>query len=99
MEISLMRVLVDQSGYELLNLGDAAMLQSCVQRLSREWPDAEIMVLCRPSANLTAYCPDTVAVHRSIWQNATPYIPSLLGRGNVKRGRQLTVPQAVRAAD
>ncbi len=50
-----MRILVDQSGYELLNMGDVAMLQSCVLRLSRQWPDAEIMVIARSPADLTPY--------------------------------------------
>src|SRR5215469_4425243 len=40
-----MRILVDQSGYALLTLGDIAMLQSCVIRLGQLCPDAEIMVI------------------------------------------------------
>jgi polysaccharide pyruvyl transferase WcaK-like protein len=39
------RILVDQSGYDLLNLGDVAMLQSCVMRLQMQWPNAEILVI------------------------------------------------------
>jgi len=31
------RILVDQSGYDLLNIGDVAMLQACVRRLTRIW--------------------------------------------------------------
>jgi len=31
-----MRVLVDQPAYELLNIGDIAMLQSCVLRLRQQ---------------------------------------------------------------
>src|SRR5215469_550203 len=41
-----LRILVDQSGYDLLNLGDIAMLQSCVVRLRQLWPNAEITVIC-----------------------------------------------------
>lgn len=57
-----MRILVDQSGYDLLNIGDAAMLQACVTRLRQLWPDAEIMVVCHSPERLAAYCPGTVAV-------------------------------------
>src|SRR5207244_3068484 len=46
------RILVDQSGYDLLNVGDVAMLQSCVLRLWRLWPDAEIMVICHSPGRL-----------------------------------------------
>jgi polysaccharide pyruvyl transferase WcaK-like protein len=48
------RILVDQSGYDLLNLGDVAMLQSCVARLQMQWPDAEILVITHASARATA---------------------------------------------
>jgi colanic acid/amylovoran biosynthesis protein len=56
------RILVDQSGYDLLNIGDVAMLQSCVTRLRQLWPDAEIMVVCHSPARLASYCPGTVAI-------------------------------------
>jgi polysaccharide pyruvyl transferase WcaK-like protein len=58
------RILVDQSGYELLNIGDVAMLQSCVSRLRRQWPDAEIMVISDAPERLAFYCPGTIAVAR-----------------------------------
>jgi polysaccharide pyruvyl transferase WcaK-like protein len=57
-----MRILVDQSGYDLLNLGDVAMLQSCVTRLRDQWPAAEIMVIATAPERLAAYCPGTMAV-------------------------------------
>jgi len=56
------RVLVDQSGYDLLNLGDVAMLQACVRRLSRIWPDAEVAVLCHDPGLLAEHCPDALPV-------------------------------------
>ena len=61
-----MRILVDQSGYELLNIGDVAMLQSCVSRLRRQWPDAEIMVMADDPALLASYCPGTIAIPRTL---------------------------------
>jgi colanic acid/amylovoran biosynthesis protein len=57
-----MRILVDHSGYDLLNLGDVAMLQSCVRRLATLWPDAEILVICRAPDRLAQYCPGAVPV-------------------------------------
>jgi len=60
-----LRILIDQSGYDLLNVGDIAMLQSCVIRLRRLWPDAEIMVICHAPERLAAYCPGTIAVGRT----------------------------------
>ena len=60
-----MRVLVDQSGYELLNVGDVSMLQSCVLRLRRQWPDAEIMVMAEDPALLASYCPGTICISRT----------------------------------
>jgi colanic acid/amylovoran biosynthesis protein len=59
------RILVDQSGYDLLNIGDAAMLQSCVIRLRQLWPEAEIMVICHAPERLASYCPGTVAIGRT----------------------------------
>jgi colanic acid/amylovoran biosynthesis protein len=59
------RILVDQSGYDLLNIGDVAMLQSCVTRLRQLWPDAEIMVVCHSPERLASYCPGTIAIGRT----------------------------------
>jgi colanic acid/amylovoran biosynthesis protein len=60
-----MRILVDQSGYDLLNIGDVAMLQSCVSRLRAQWPGAEIMIIAAESERLAAYCPGTLAIGRT----------------------------------
>jgi polysaccharide pyruvyl transferase WcaK-like protein len=59
------RILVDQSGYELLNIGDVAMLQSCVLRLRHQWPGAEIMVISDDPVRLASYCPGTIAISRA----------------------------------
>lgn len=59
------RILVDQSGYDLLNIGDVAMLQSCVTRLKQLWPNAEIMVICHAPERLASYCPGTIAIGRT----------------------------------
>lgn len=57
-----MRILIDQSGYDLLNLGDVAMLQGCVARLRQQWPTAEILVIAHAPDRLRRYCPDTTAI-------------------------------------
>lgn len=60
-----MRILLDQSGYDLLNIGDVAMLQSCVARLRQQWPGAEIMVIAHAPERLASYCPGTWAIGRT----------------------------------
>lgn len=60
------RILVDQSGYDLLNVGDTAMLRSCVIRLRRLWPEAEIMVICHAPGRLASCCPGTTAIGRTL---------------------------------
>ena len=60
-----MRILVDQSGYDLLNIGDVAMLQSCVTWLRMQWPAAEIMVIAAAPGRLADYCPGTIAIGRT----------------------------------
>jgi polysaccharide pyruvyl transferase WcaK-like protein len=60
-----LRILVDQSGYDLLNIGDVAMLQSCVARLQLQWPEADIMVIAHQSERLASYCPGTTAIWRT----------------------------------
>jgi polysaccharide pyruvyl transferase WcaK-like protein len=61
-----MRILIDQSGYDLLNIGDVAMLQSCVARLKLQWPDAEIMVIAHESQRLESYCPGAIPIGRTL---------------------------------
>jgi colanic acid/amylovoran biosynthesis protein len=58
------RILIDQSGYDLLNIGDVAMLESCVIRLRRHWPAAQIMVIAHDQGRLAACCPGTTAIGR-----------------------------------
>ena len=50
-----MRILVDNSGYELLNIGDVAMLQTGIRRLRSQLPDAEFFVLTRDANRLKRY--------------------------------------------
>ncbi len=70
-----MRIVVDHGSYELLNLGDVAMLQACVARLRRLWPAAEITVIAHPAAQVAALCPGTRAVPRSDGEPLTRLVP------------------------
>jgi polysaccharide pyruvyl transferase WcaK-like protein len=54
-----MRIVVDNSSYHLLNLGDAAMLQVAVRRLQRTFPHAQIQVVTDAPDLLKLYCPGT----------------------------------------
>ncbi len=57
-----MRIVIDHSGYDLMNLGDIAMLQACTTRLRRLVPDAELTVICQNAARLRQFCPDAMAL-------------------------------------
>jgi colanic acid/amylovoran biosynthesis protein len=109
-----MRILVDQSGYELTNIGDVAMLQSCVIRLKRLWPEAEIMIIVREPERLATYCRGTIAVERTRdqlfrnliprryrpeWESVIPYLSGRFDRGRPSQLEPHTAVQAVRAAD
>lgn len=60
------RILVDHSGYALLNVGDIAMLQVCVRRLEQLWPQASIGVIGESPDRLARYCPQASQVEPSI---------------------------------
>ena len=94
------RILVDQSGYDLLNIGDVAMLQSCVTRLRMQWPAAEIMVIATARAP-AAYCPGTIAIGRTFADfpsfRVVPRKPRLASSSRGK-WRARTAPAASAAA-
>jgi colanic acid/amylovoran biosynthesis protein len=65
-----MRVLLDTGDYRCLNLGDVAMLQVAVRRLSALLPGASIEVLTEDEEALAKHCPGAVAVPcrgRTLW--------------------------------
>lgn len=51
-----MRVLVDPGSHHLLNAGDVAMLQVCVERVRAARPDARLQVLTTAPELLERYC-------------------------------------------
>jgi polysaccharide pyruvyl transferase WcaK-like protein len=65
-----MKILIENSGYQLQNMGDVAMLQVAVQRFQRLFPTAEIQVLTLSPTRLERYCPGTMPLApkgRLIW--------------------------------
>jgi polysaccharide pyruvyl transferase WcaK-like protein len=71
-----MRIVVDQSGYPLLNLGDIAMLQACIRRLWDLWPGAEIQVFTESPERLAQYCPGTSPVALTVMgRRGTSVVP------------------------
>jgi len=68
-----MHLLIENSGYHLLNLGDVAMLQAGVQALSTAFPGAELHVVTTAPDRLSRFCPGTHAVApdaQQVWRNA-----------------------------
>jgi len=65
-----MKIVVDHSGHELLNLGDISMLQTAICRLKRIWPEAYVYVLTDSEKRLNRFCPGTIPLHldtRKAW--------------------------------
>ena len=57
-----MQVLVDQSGYELRNSGDMAMLVACVEAIHAHLPEAGVSVLTTQPSALVNLAPSAVPV-------------------------------------
>jgi polysaccharide pyruvyl transferase WcaK-like protein len=53
------RVFIDHSGYDLLNIGDMAMLKATVTRLRDRWPRARLQIVTTSRGRLAALCPGT----------------------------------------
>ena len=53
------RVFIDHSGYDLLNIGDMAMLKATVTRLRDRWPRARLQIVTTSRERLAALCPGT----------------------------------------
>ena len=57
-----MRILVEPGSYTCLNMGDVAMLQVAVSRLTALWPDARIGVVTQDAERLRSHCPAAIPV-------------------------------------
>ena len=65
-----MRIIVDPSSFDCLNMGDVAMLQVAIGRLRRQWPEAVIQVFTNDHLALSRHCPDTEPLPhsgRTLW--------------------------------
>lgn len=65
------RLILEPGSHALLNLGDIAMLETCVERLLARWPDARLDVVTSAPEALARYCPRAVALStegRYRWQ-------------------------------
>lgn len=57
-----MKIVVENSGYGLDNLGDVAMLQVAVERLKALWPNAKVFVITSDQEKLSFYIPDAIPI-------------------------------------
>lgn len=55
-----MRIIVDPSTFDCLNIGDVAMLQAATGRLRQQWPDGEIRVFTNDPGALARHCPGVI---------------------------------------
>ena len=60
-----MRILMQPSGYHLLNMGDTAMLKVATARLSALFPQAVIQTFTHDPHRLASYCPNVIPL--SAW--------------------------------
>jgi polysaccharide pyruvyl transferase WcaK-like protein len=72
------RIVVEPGSYRCQNMGDVAMLQVAVARLTRLWPDAEIHVFTGDEGALVQHCPRVVplpTIGRAQWLTRRPWLP------------------------
>lgn len=55
-----MKIIIENSGYKLKNIGDTAMLQVAVRRIFEHFPDAKVFVLTTAPKELKGYCPGAI---------------------------------------
>src|SRR5262245_11872750 len=61
-EVPIKRIRVENNSRHHMNVGDVAMLQVAVNRLSEEFPEAEIQVPSPAPDRLLGLCPDVRAL-------------------------------------
>ena len=93
------RVLVDHSGYDLRNLGDASMLQVCVRRLRRALPDAQIGVVATDAQRLESCCPGTFPVRSAVPQSRWLAAAPRSGRLALEQAWKASGPYLVRSSE
>jgi polysaccharide pyruvyl transferase WcaK-like protein len=81
------RVLIDPGSHHLLNLGDVAMLQVCVDRLRVLWPDVDVRVLTAAPERLAQLCPGVTSVDAAGRYGLLARPPVALGPRRLARTR------------
>jgi polysaccharide pyruvyl transferase WcaK-like protein len=91
------RILIDPSSHHLLNAGDVAMSQVCVERLRATWPDARIEALTTAPELLADHCPGVLPLPAAgryvLTEDGGPTLPPTrrLARASLRRaGRRLS---------
>jgi colanic acid/amylovoran biosynthesis protein len=85
------RIVVEPSGYHCLNMGDVAMMQIAVARLSELWPRAEIGVITSRPDRLLRFCPSVAPISaelRNDWLSGR----SLIGGLHRKLPLRISIP-------
>ena len=75
-----MKIIVDNGCYDLLNCGDASMLQILVDRLKELWPHAYIYVITDAPDRLKSICPGVYSIDPlciESWRKVGPLSKSL----------------------
>lgn len=72
-----MKILIENGGYRITNMGDLAMLQVAISRLKGLWPGALIEVFTSNPGLLTKFCPE---VRPLVLAGSFKWFPSLLVR-------------------
>lgn len=66
-----MKILIDNSSYDLLNSGDIAMVKVCLNRLSERYPNAELLMITEAVDTLSKLCSNSTAIDifikRKLW--------------------------------
>jgi polysaccharide pyruvyl transferase WcaK-like protein len=94
---ALVRIVVTQSGYPLLNVGDIAMLQACVRRLQNLWPNADIQVFTESPERLDQYCAGVTAVAPAMVDRNAESIAPMSFRMATEQIRQIVMPVLTRS--
>ena len=89
-----MKILIENSGYALANMGDVAMLQAAVQRIREILPKADLHVVTHAPERLEKFCPGCHAAKASgfsSWRSmkVLPVSYRRVGEANKERFRKL----------
>jgi polysaccharide pyruvyl transferase WcaK-like protein len=60
-----MRILLEPGSYTCMNMGDVAMMQVCVSRLTELWPRAHIGIVTQSPERLAVFCPNAMPILES----------------------------------